>query len=171
MNRGHTREWYKKRIDAIRSIIPDCAISMDVISGFCTETEEDHLDTLDILRYGEYDFGYMFKYSERPNTMAQRKFKDDVPEDVKNRRLREIINLQQENSLKRMKTYVGKTHRILVEGTSKKSTEELFGRTTQNAVVVFPKENYKPGDYVDVFVEDCTSATLIGKAVGLAHKP
>jgi len=171
MNRGHTQEWYKKRIDAIRSIIPNCAISMDVISGFCTETEEDHQDTLDVLRYGEYDFGYMFKYSERPNTMAQRKFKDDVPEDIKNRRLREIIDLQQENSLKRMKTYVGQTHRILVEGTSKKSSEELFGRTTQNAVVVFPKENYQPGDYVDVFVEDCTSATLIGKAVGKADNP
>ena len=171
MNRGHTQEWYKKRIDAIRTIIPDCAVSMDVISGFCTETEEDHRDTLDVLRYGEYDFGYMFKYSERPNTMAQRKFKDDVPEEVKNRRLREIIDLQQENSLKRMKTYVGRTHRILVEGTSKKSSEELFGRTTQNAVVVFPKEDYKPGDYVDVFVEDCTSATLIGKAVGKADNP
>ena len=171
MNRGHTREWYKQRIDRIREIIPDCGISHDIISGFCTETEEDHADTLELMDYVHYDFGFMFNYSERPNTMAQRKFEDDVPAEVKKRRLQEIIAKQQEHSRVRNQSYVGKTHRVLVEGTSKRSEEQLFGRTTQNTVVVFDREDYAPGDYVDVAVHDCTAATLLGKAVGKADGP
>jgi tRNA-2-methylthio-N6-dimethylallyladenosine synthase len=171
MNRGHSREWYKSRIDSIRSIIPDCGISQDIISGFCTETEEDHRDTLEMMEYVKYDFGYMFKYSERPNTMAQRKFADDVPEELKNRRLTEIINMQQKHSRERNLGFVGKVHRVLVEGFSKKSDDSLFGRNTQNTVVVFPKEDYKIGDWVDVQVNECTSATLIGKAVAKANGP
>lgn len=166
MNRGYSREWYLKRVDAIREIIPDCAISMDIISGFCTETEEEHQDTLSLMEYVKYDFGFMFNYSERPNTQAQRKLEDDVPEEVKKRRLTEIINLQQQHALYRAEQQVGQTHKVLVEGESKKSKEELFGRNSQNTVVVFPRENYKPGDYVDVAVHECTSATLKGKAVG-----
>lgn len=165
MNRGYTNAWYRQRIDAIRTIIPDCGISMDIISGFCTETEEDHKDTLELMEYVKYDFGYMFNYSERPNTPAQKKLEDDVPEEVKKRRLTEIINLQQEHALYRNKLHVGKTHKVLVEGVSKRSEEHLFGRNTQNTVVVFPKQNFKPGDYVDVHVTDCTSATLMGEPV------
>jgi len=138
---------------------------MDVIAGFCTETEEDHRETLELLDWVGYDFGYMFKYSERPQTMAQRKMEDDIPEVEKNRRLQGIIELQQRKGAERMQTYVGKTHRVLVEGTSKKNSDELYGRTTQNAVVVFPMEDYKAGDWVDVYVESCTSATLIGKGI------
>lgn len=165
MNRGYTREWYMNRIDAIRKIIPDCAISMDIITGFCSETEEEHQDTLSLMEYVKYDFGYMFAYSERPKTLAERKFKDDVPEEVKKRRLQEIVDLQIKHSAIRTKEGVGKVHKVLVEGVSKKSKEKLFGRNSKNTVVVFPKENYKPGDYVNVFADDCTSATLIGKAV------
>lgn len=167
MNRGYSREWYMSRVDSIRKIMPDCAISMDIISGFCTETEEDHQDTLSLMEYVKYDFGFMFNYSERPNTQAQRKLEDDVPEKVKKRRLTEIINLQQTHALYRAEQQVGKTHKILVEGVSKKSEEELFGRNSQNTVVVFPRENYKPGDYVMVHADSCTSATLKGKAIGL----
>lgn len=165
MNRGHTKQWYKDRISQIRKIVPEIAFSMDVIAGFCTETEEDHRETLELLDWVGYDFGYMFKYSERPQTMAQRKMEDDIPEAEKNRRLQEIIELQQRKGAERMQTYVGKTHRVLVEGTSKKNSDELYGRTTQNAVVVFPMEDYKAGDWVDVYVESCTSATLIGKGI------
>lgn len=165
MNRGYTNEWYRNRIDSIRTIIPDCGISMDIISGFCTETEEDHQDTLELMKYVKYDFGYMFNYSERPNTAAQKKFEDDVPEEVKKRRLTEIIDLQQEHALYRNQLHVGKVHKVLVEGLSKRSDEHVFGRNTQNTVIVFPKENFKPGDYADVYVTECTSATLIGEAV------
>jgi tRNA-2-methylthio-N6-dimethylallyladenosine synthase len=165
MNRGYTKEWYKSRIDAIRRIMPDCAISTDIISGFCTETYQEHLDTIDVMNYVKYEYAYMFKYSERPNTLAQRKFKDDVPEDEKTKRLTEIINLQQQHSLERNKAAVGKTYKVLVEGVSKRSAEHLFGRNSQNAVIVFPKKNFKPGDYVNVKVNDCTSATLLGEAV------
>jgi tRNA-2-methylthio-N6-dimethylallyladenosine synthase len=171
MNRGHSREWYLDRIKKIREIIPDCGISQDIISSFCTETDQDHKDTLDLMRQVEYDFGYMFKYSERPNTLAERKFEDDVPEEIKTKRLREIIDLQQEHSLRRNQRFIGKTHRVLIEGTSKRSDEQLFGRTSQNTVAVFPKEIYEAGQFVDVLVEDCTSATLLGKAVGLAEGP
>ncbi|MDA7794286.1 tRNA (N6-isopentenyl adenosine(37)-C2)-methylthiotransferase MiaB [Flavobacteriales bacterium] len=168
MNRGYSREWYLNRIESIRKIIPDCAISMDIISGFCSETEDEHQDTLSLMDIVKYDFGYMFSYSERPNTQAQRKLEDDVPEDVKKRRLQEIIEKQMGHSLIRNKNHVGKTHKVLVEGVSKKSKDELFGRNTQNTVIVFPKENYKIGDYVMVKVDECTSATLKGTAVNKA---
>ncbi|MDG1189403.1 MAG: tRNA (N6-isopentenyl adenosine(37)-C2)-methylthiotransferase MiaB [Flavobacteriales bacterium] len=165
MNRGYSREWYLNRIESIRKIIADCAISMDIISGFCSETEEEHQDTLSLMDIVKYDFGYMFSYSERPNTQAQRKFEDDIPADIKKRRLQEIIDKQMGHSLIRNQNHVGKTHKVLVEGVSKKSKEELFGRNTQNTVVVFPKEDYKIGDYVLVEVDQCTSATLKGKAI------
>jgi len=165
MNRGYSREWYLNRIESIRKIIPDCAISMDIISGFCSETEEEHQDTLSLMDIVKYDFGYMFSYSERPNTQAQRKFEDDIPAEVKKSRLQEIIDKQMGHSLIRNQNHVGKTHKVLVEGVSKKSKEELFGRNTQNTVVVFPKEDYKIGDYVLVEVDQCTSATLKGKAI------
>ncbi|MBR9831943.1 tRNA (N6-isopentenyl adenosine(37)-C2)-methylthiotransferase MiaB [bacterium] len=165
MNRGYTKEWYKERIDAINRIIPGCAISTDIIVGFCTETEDDHQETLEMMRYVKYGLGYMFKYSERPNTVAQRKFKDDVPEDTKQRRLEEIIRLHRENAHFRNSEMVGKTYEVLIEGVSKKSDQELFGRTPQNAVAVFPKENHKIGTYVNVLIEDCTTGTLLGKVV------
>ena len=167
MNRGYTREWYLNRIEAIRRIIPDCGISMDIISGFCTETEEEHKDTLSLMEAVKYDFGYMFSYSERPNTQAQRKLNDDVPAETKKRRLQEIIELQMKHAFIRNKEQVSKTHKVLVEGVSKKSKEELYGRNSQNTVIVFPRENYKAGDYVLVNVEGCTSATLKGKAIKL----
>lgn len=165
MNRGYTREWYLSRIDAIRKIIPDCAISMDIITGFCSETEDEHKDTLSLMEHVKYDFGYMFAYSERPKTLAERKYKDDVPAEVKSRRLAEIVDLQLKHSAERTKQGLGKVHKVLVEGVSKKSKDQLFGRNSQNLVVVFPKENYKPGDYVNVLAESCTGATLIGKVV------
>ncbi len=167
MNRGYTREWYIDRVNAIKRIIPDCGISMDIISGFCSETEEEHQDTLSLMEYVKYDFGFMFNYSERPNTQAQRKLEDDIPEEVKKRRLKEIIDLQMQHSHFRNQEQIGKVHKILVEGVSKKSDNELFGRNTQNTVVVFPRENYKAGQYVNVEVYECTSATLKGKAIGL----
>jgi tRNA-2-methylthio-N6-dimethylallyladenosine synthase len=165
MNRGYSREWYLSRIAAIRRIIPEAGISMDIISGFCSETEEEHADTLSLMNEVKYDFGYMFAYSERPKTLAERKFKDDVPEETKKRRLQEIVDLQLKHSAYRTKKGVGKLHKVLVEGVSKKSTENLYGRNSQNCVVVFPKENYRKGDYVTVLAENCTGGTLIGKAV------
>ena len=163
MNRGYDRSWYLKRIDAIKKIIPDCGISMDIITGFCTETDFDHNQTLSLMNYVKYDFGYMFKYSERPNTLAQRKYEDDVDEKIKSKRLTEIINLQQKHSLYNNKKQIGLIKEILVEGVSKKSKDFLFGRTTQNTVVVFPKENIQIGDFINVKISECTSATLIGK--------
>ncbi|MEQ8625697.1 MAG: tRNA (N6-isopentenyl adenosine(37)-C2)-methylthiotransferase MiaB [Vicingaceae bacterium] len=165
MNRGYTREWYMNRINAIKRIIPDCSISADIISGFCTETEEEHKETLSLMEEVKYHFAYMFKYSERPNTLAQRKYEDDIPEETKQRRLAEIIDLQQKHSFEQLKKDIGKTYKVLVEGISKKSDQELYGRNDHNSVVVFPKENYKAGDYVMVKIETCTSATLKGKAV------
>lgn len=166
MNRGHTREWYKQRIDSIRSILgEDCGISTDTISGFCSETEEDHQETLSLIEYANYDFSYMFYYSERPNTPAAKKYKDDVELATKKRRLQEVIDLQNELSLKRNQESVGKTYQVLVEGFSKRSDEHLMGRNSANKVVIFPKENYKKGDYVNVLVTECTRATLLGKAV------
>ena len=165
MNRGYTREWYLNRIAAIRRIIPEAAISMDIITGFCSETEEEHKDTLSLMEEVKYEFGYMFAYSERPKTLAERKYKDDVPAEVKSRRLAEIVDLQLKHSALRTKEGVGKVHRVLVEGISKKSKEELYGRTSQNTVVVFPKKDYKKGDYVNVLVTDCTGGTLIGKSI------
>jgi tRNA-2-methylthio-N6-dimethylallyladenosine synthase len=162
MNRKYTREWYLGRIEAIKRILPDCALSTDLIAGFCTETEEDHAQTLSLMREVGYEFAFMFNYSERPNTKAARDYPDDVPEAEKTRRLTEIINLQNELSLASNQKDVGKTFEVLVEGTSKRSDDQLFGRTSQNKVVVFPKQSYKPGDYVQVRIDRCSSATLIG---------
>jgi tRNA-2-methylthio-N6-dimethylallyladenosine synthase len=166
MNRQHTREEYMELIDKIKRIIPDCSISQDMISGFPTETEEDHQETLSLMEYVEYDFGYMFAYSERPGTLAARKMEDDVPEPIKKRRLQEIVDLQQILSEKRTKRFLGKTVEILIEKESKKSNQHWSGRNSENMVTVFPKENYKVGDFVFVKVTDCTTATLIGEAVG-----
>ncbi len=168
MNRGYTVEKYKERIDKIKEILPDCAISHDIISGFCSETEEDHQATLELMDYVTFDYGYMFNYSERPNTYAAKKLTDDVPEDVKKRRLAEIIQRQREHSFIRNKSYVGNTYKVLVETVSKKSEEEFLGRNSQNAAIIFPKEDAKLGDYVHVLVEDCNSATLKGRIVSKA---
>ena len=165
MNRGYSREWYLDRVAAIRRIIPECGISTDVIAGFCGETEEQHRETVSLMEEVKYDFAYMFKYSERPGTLAQRKYKDDIEEEIKLRRLQEIISLQQIHSAERVREGVGKIHRVLIEGTSKKSDEMFFGRNTQNTVVVFPKENFSKGTYVNVVAEDSTATTLIGKVV------
>ena len=166
MNRLHTREEYFELIDNIRNIIPDCAISQDMITGFPTETEEDHQDTLSLMEYVKYDFGFMFAYSERPGTMAGRKFEDDIPEKVKKRRLQEVIDLQQKHSHYRTQQHLGKVEEVLIEKESKKSDLHWSGRNTQNTTVVFPKENYKVGDFVNVKILDCTTATLIGEPVG-----
>ncbi|MEN8118816.1 MAG: tRNA (N6-isopentenyl adenosine(37)-C2)-methylthiotransferase MiaB [Bacteroidota bacterium] len=165
MKRGYTREWYMGRIEAIKRIIPACAISSDFITGFCSETEEEHKETLSIMEWTGFDYSYMFKYSERPNTYAARKLTDDLTEDVKGRRLEEIIQLQNSLSLKSNQKDVGKTFEVLVEGVSKKSDKRLFGRNSQNKVIVFDRTNQKIGDYVDVKVVNCTSATLMGEAV------
>ena len=169
MNRQHTREEYFEMIDNIRKIIPDCAISQDMITGFPTETEEDHKDTLSLMEYVKYDFGFMFAYSERPGTLAERKMEDDIPLEIKKRRLQEIINLQQQHSLYRTQEHLGKIEEVLIEKPSKKSDAHWSGRNSQNTVVVFPKENYKPGDFVNVKILDCTSTTLIGEAVGYSE--
>ncbi|RFS14695.1 tRNA (N6-isopentenyl adenosine(37)-C2)-methylthiotransferase MiaB [Emticicia sp. C21] len=166
MNRTYDREWYMGKIDRIREILgEECGISQDMITGFCTETEEDHQDTLSLMDYVKYDYGYMFAYSERPNTPAAKKLTDDIPADIKNRRLTEVIAKQQLHSLERNQMAIGKVQKILVEGFSKRSAEHLCGRNDQNKMVVFPKENFKKGDYVNVLVTECTAATLIGKAV------
>ena len=165
MNRGYSREWYFERMTKIKEIVPDCGLSTDIITGFCTETEQDHQDTLTLMEKVGYDFAYMFKYSERPGTAAAKKMEDDIPEEEKQRRLAEVIDIQSANSLKSNKKDLGKVHEVLVEGTSKKSDEMLQGRNPQNKVVVFPKENFKKGDYVNVLVDNCTSATLLGNAV------
>jgi len=166
MNRTYTREWYINRIDAIRNIIPGCAISTDIIAGFCTETEDEHQETLSIMDYVQYDFAYNFTYSERPGTLAARKLADDIPEDVKKRRLAEILAKQQAHSLMRLQEWVGKTVRVLIEGTSKKSDLDYCGRGDSGAMAIFPAiEGVKPGEYANVYIERCTSATLIGKIV------
>src|SRR6056300_132636 len=165
MNRQHTRNEYFELIDSIRKIIPDCGISHDMIAGFPGETEKDHQDTLDLMDYVKYDFGFMFAYSERPGTLAARKIEDDVPEVVKKRRLNEIIQKQQAHSLYRTQQFLGKTVCVLIEKTSKRSENHWSGRTTQNTVVVFPKGRYTEGDFVDVKIKECTSATLLGEAV------
>lgn len=168
MNRGHDREEYFALIDRIRKIIPDCGISHDMIAGFPTETEEDHQDTLSLMEYVRYDFGYMFYYSERPNTYAARKMDDDIDMETKKRRLNEIIALQQTHALERTKEHVGKVEEILIEGDSKRSDQDWKGRNTQNTMVVFPKTgNEKPGDFVKVKITDCSSATLLGERVDL----
>ncbi|MFN8777009.1 MAG: tRNA (N6-isopentenyl adenosine(37)-C2)-methylthiotransferase MiaB [Flavobacteriales bacterium] len=163
MNRGYSREWYLERIASIRRIMPDCAISTDIISGFCGETEEEHRDTLSLIREVGYDMAYMFRYSERPRTLAERKYEDDVPDEIKGRRLREVIDTQMACGAERIKSYVGGTFKVLIEGTSKKSEDQYFGRISQNAVVVFPKqESIHPGMYVHVAVTGCTAVTLTG---------
>jgi tRNA-2-methylthio-N6-dimethylallyladenosine synthase len=165
MNREYTREWYMDRITAIKRIIPDCAISTDMITGFCTETENDHKESLSLMEWAEFDFAYMFKYSERPGTKAARKYKDDIPEEIKSLRLNEIIAVQSKLSARSKKIDVGKIHEVLVEGTSKRSADQFYGRNSQNKVVVFPKGDSAIGEYVRVLVEKSTSATLIGKLI------
>ena len=166
MNRQHTREEYFELIDNIKRIIPDCAISQDMIAGFPTETEEDHQDTLSLMEYVKYDFGFMFAYSERPGTLAGRKMEDDIPEDIKKRRLNEIIALQQKHALYRTEQHLGKIEEVLIEKASKRSDKHWSGRNSQNTVVIFEKGSYNVGDFVNVKIKDCTSATLIGEAVG-----
>lgn len=161
MRRRYTREWYLKRVEAIRSIMPDCAISTDVIAGFCSETEEDHRDTLSLFREVGFDAAFMFYYSERPGTLAARKYPDDVPQDVKTRRLEEIIALQNELSLRSNRADIGKTFTVLVEGPSKRNPEELCGRAGNNKMCVWPDKLHKAGDFVELVVKDCTQATLL----------
>jgi len=166
MNRTYDREWYMHKIDRIRDIIgEDCGISHDMITGFCSETEAEHRDTLTLMEYVRYDYGYMFAYSERPGTPAAKKLEDDIPYDIKLRRLNEVIAMQQKHSLERNQRLLGRVHKVLVEGTSKRSDQDLQGRNDQNKVVVFPRESFKKGDYVNVLVTECTAATLKGKAV------
>ncbi len=165
MNREYTREWYMDRISAIRSIMPECAISTDIITGFCTETEDDHKETLSLMEWAGYDFAYMFKYSERPGTRAARKYNDDVPEEIKTKRLNEIISLQNKLSVRSKKQDVGRVFEVLIEDFSKRSHDHLSGRTSQNKVVVFPGNGRRKGEYVNVKIESSTSATLIGKII------
>ncbi|KQS31268.1 tRNA (N6-isopentenyl adenosine(37)-C2)-methylthiotransferase MiaB [Dyadobacter sp. Leaf189] len=166
MNRTYDREWYLSRIDSIRRILGDeCGISHDMITGFCTETEEEHQDSISLLEYVQFDFGYMFSYSERPGTLAAKKFADDIPADVKQRRLAEMIDVQQRISLERNKRLIGTVQKVLIEGTSKRSEEDFSGRIDQGKKVIFPRENFKKGDYVHVLITECTAATLRGKIV------
>jgi tRNA-2-methylthio-N6-dimethylallyladenosine synthase len=165
MNRGYDRAEYITLIDKIKNKIPDCTVSMDMIIGFCDETEEDHQETLSLMDYVKYDYGYMFKYSERPNTAASRKFKDNISEEVKQRRLVEVIAKQQQQSLENNKQRINQTYEVLIEGTSKKSKLHYYGRTTHNNVVVFEKKMLKTGEYVKVKIYDCTAGTLMGKVV------
>lgn len=167
MNRTYTREWYMKKIDRIREIIPDCGISSDIIAGFCSETEEEHSDTLSIMKYSNYDYGYMYFYSERPGTLAAKRYADDIPEDVKKRRLQEIVDVQYDLSLNSNKRDVGNTYEVLIEGNSKKDEHSWMGRSSHSKVIVFPKLNYEfnKGDYVMVKVVSCTKGTLLGEIV------
>ena len=165
MNREYSREWYMERVNAIHTIIPDCSLSTDMITGFCTETEEDHKESLSLMEWAGFDFAYMFKYSERPGTRAARKYKDDVIESVKSERLSEMISLQNRLSVKSKKSDIGMAFDVLIEGFSKRSVEYLSGRTSQNKVVVFPGDDFKKGEYVRILIERCTSATLIGKCI------
>ena len=163
MNRTYSREWYLAKVDRIRKIIPDCGLSTDMITGFCSETEEDHEESLSLMEYCKFDLAYMYYYSERPGTLAARRMEDDVPLEVKKKRLQEMVNLFRKHSLESMQKDVGKTFRVLIEGDSKKSKSDFFGRNDQNKVIVFPKGNYQIGEYANVEVTSCTSGTLIGK--------
>ncbi|MEO7524026.1 MAG: TRAM domain-containing protein, partial [Ferruginibacter sp.] len=165
MNRTYSREWYIAKVDRIREIIPDCGLSTDMISGFCTETEEEHMESLSLMEYCKYDLAYLYFYSERPGTLAARRFEDDIPLDIKKRRLQELVELYRNHSLISMTKDVGKTFKVLVEGISKKSEHDLQGRNEQNKVVVFPKENFSKGDYVVVEITGCTAGTLLGKSI------
>src|SRR5690606_25765849 len=170
MNRTYDREWYMERVDAIRRIIPECAISSDVITGFCTETEEEHQDTLSVMEWAGYSMSYMFFYSERPGTLAARKFKDDIPEPVKKRRLNEIVELQRVMSLKHNQADISKVFEVLIEGDSKKSDQYFRGRNSQNKMVVFPKQPLlKPGDYVHVLIREASAATLKGEIITIKN--
>ena len=171
MNRTYTREWYIAKIDQIRQIIPGCGISSDIIAGFCTETEEDHRDTLSLMEYSRYDLSYMYFYSERPGTLAARRYSDDIPEETKKRRLQEIVALQNRLSLESNQRDLGKTFEVLIENESKKSDQDWMGRSSHNKVIVFPKENhgYIKGDYVWVKINSCTQGTLLGTAVAKPH--
>jgi tRNA-2-methylthio-N6-dimethylallyladenosine synthase len=162
MNRTYSREWYIAKVNRIKQLIPNCGLSTDMITGFCTETEEDHAESMSLMEYCKYDLAYMYFYSERPSTLAARRFKDDVPEDVKKRRLQEMVALHRIHSLQSMQKDVGKTFEVLVEGVSKKSNDELQGRTGHNKMVIFPKGNLKPGDYVNLKINSCTAGTLFG---------
>jgi tRNA-2-methylthio-N6-dimethylallyladenosine synthase len=165
MNRGYSREWYLERIAAIKRIIPDCAISTDIITGFCGETEEEHAETLSLMDSVQYDFAYMFKYSERPKTLAERRFADDVPNEVKGKRLDQIIEKQLASSLASNKRQIGTIQKVLIEGKSKRSDAHLCGRTGRNSMVIFPKLDCEKGQYVMVRIDECTSATLMGEIV------
>lgn len=165
MNRGYTREWYIDRIDAIRRIIPGCSISTDIISGFCDETDAEHQDTISIMKEVKWDFAYMYKYSERPKTLAERRYEDNVPDEVKGARLTEIINTQQANSLEVNQRQIGEIHKVLVEGYSKRSEDDMAGRNDHNTTVIFPKGNFGKCDYVLVEIKTCTAATLQGEVV------
>lgn len=165
MNRTYSREWYIAKVNRIREIIPGCGLSTDMITGFCTETDEDHEQSMSLMEYCKYDLAYMYFYSERPGTLAARRFKDDVPENLKKKRLQEMVDLHRIHSLQSMQRDIGKTCKVLVEGFSKKSADELQGRSDHNKVVVFPKSNFKKGDYVLVKINSCTAGTLIGTAV------
>jgi len=167
MNRSYTREWYKAKVDRIREILPGCGISSDIIAGFCTETEEDHQATLDMMAYAQYDMSYMFFYSERPGTLAQRRYEDDIPEQVKKRRLQEIVDLQGQLSHQSNRQDLGREFMVLIEGNSNKTDTAWMGRSSQNKVIVFPKGNssYVPGDYIRVKVTDCTQTTLKGEMI------
>jgi tRNA-2-methylthio-N6-dimethylallyladenosine synthase len=165
MNRTYSREWYIAKVNRIREIIPGCGLSTDMITGFCTETDEDHEQSMSLMEYCKYDLAYMYFYSERPGTLAARRFKDDVPEEIKKKRLQEMVDLHRIHSLESMQRDIGKTCKVLVEGFSKKSANELQGRSDHNKVVVFPKGNFKKGDYVMVKIINCTAGTLIGTAI------
>lgn len=166
MNRTYDREWYKERVESIYRIIPECAISSDIITGFCSETEEEHQDTLSMIEWANYSMSYMFYYSERPGTLAERKYQDDIPLDVKKKRLNDVIKIQNQVSLAHNKKDIGKIYSVLIEGNSKKSDQDWKGRNSQNKMIVFPKKGmYQPGDYVSVMVEDATSATLLGSII------
>jgi tRNA-2-methylthio-N6-dimethylallyladenosine synthase len=165
MNRTYTREWYLAKVNRIKQIIPDCGLSTDIISGFCTETEQDHQDTLSLMEHCKFDLAYMYFYSERPGTLAARRFADDIPEPVKKRRLQEVIDLHRTHSLQSMQQDVGKIFNVLIEGTSKKSDADLYGRNDQNKVVVFPAGSHKKGEYVMVKINRCTTGTLIGEVI------
>ncbi|NNK80707.1 MAG: radical SAM protein, partial [Flavobacteriales bacterium] len=165
MNRGYTRDWYLDRIRAIRRFLPQCGISTDIMTGFCNESDEDHMETLSLMEAVRFDFSYMFAYSERPKTLAERKLEDNVPESVKKQRLAEVISLQSKHSLLSNQKAIGKSYKVLIEGTSKRSEKHLYGRNSQNVVIVFPHEGRKKGEYVNVIAEDCTAATLIGRII------
>jgi tRNA-2-methylthio-N6-dimethylallyladenosine synthase len=165
MNRTYDREWLQMRLAKIREVLPDCGISTDVITGFCSETEEEHLDTVSLFKEAKFNFAFMYQYSERPGTLAARRYPDDVPSEVKHRRLSEIIAIQSKNSLELNNSEIGKIHTVLIEGFSKRSEDDLRGRGDKNHVVIFPKEQYTKGQYVKVLIERTTQTSLIGKVV------